>query len=47
MEQVFFIVKSFLVLRKIYGSERDEATGNWKILHNEELHKSALFARYY
>jgi hypothetical protein len=26
------------VLRRIYGSKRDEVTGNWRKLHNEELH---------
>jgi len=26
------------VLRKIYGTKRDEMTGEWRILHNEELH---------
>jgi hypothetical protein len=24
-------------LRKIFGSKRDEATGEWRKLHNEEL----------
>jgi len=26
------------VLRKMCGSKRGEATGDWKKLHNEELH---------
>jgi hypothetical protein len=26
------------VLRRIYGPKRDEVTGEWKKLHNEELH---------
>jgi hypothetical protein len=26
------------VLRRIFGPKRDEATGGWKKLHNEELH---------
>jgi hypothetical protein len=26
------------VLRRTFGSKRDEATGEWKKLHNEELH---------
>jgi hypothetical protein len=26
------------VLRRIFGPERDEVTGGWKKLHNEELH---------
>jgi hypothetical protein len=25
------------VLRRIYGPKRDEVTGGWRILHNEEL----------
>jgi hypothetical protein len=27
------------VLRRIFGPKRDEVTGDWKKLHNEELHK--------
>jgi hypothetical protein len=26
------------VLRKIFGPKRDEVTGEWRELHNEELH---------
>jgi hypothetical protein len=26
------------VLRRIFGPKRDEAIGDWKKLHNEELH---------
>jgi hypothetical protein len=26
------------VLRRIFGSKRDEVTGEWRTLHNEELH---------
>jgi len=26
------------VLRKMYGTMMDEATGEWRKLHNEELH---------
>jgi hypothetical protein len=26
------------VLRRIFGSMRDEVTGNWRKLHNEELY---------
>jgi hypothetical protein len=26
------------VLRRIFGPKRDEMTGEWRILHNEELH---------
>jgi hypothetical protein len=26
------------VLRRIFGPKRDEATGGWRKLHNEDLH---------
>jgi len=26
-----------MVLRRIFGPRRDEVTGEWRILHNEEL----------
>jgi hypothetical protein len=26
------------VLRRIFGPQRDEVTGDWRKLHNEELH---------
>jgi hypothetical protein len=26
------------VLRRIFGQRRDEVTGGWRKLHNEELH---------
>jgi hypothetical protein len=26
------------VLRKLFGPKRDEVMGNWRTLHNEELH---------
>jgi hypothetical protein len=26
------------VLRRTFGSKRDEVTGSWRKLHNEELH---------
>jgi hypothetical protein len=28
------------VLRRIFGPKRDEVTGEWRMLHNEELHIS-------
>jgi hypothetical protein len=28
------------VLRRIFGPKRDDVTGDWKKLHNEELHNS-------
>jgi hypothetical protein len=27
------------VLRRIFGPKRDEVTGDWRKLYNEELHK--------
>jgi hypothetical protein len=27
-----------MVLRRIFGLNRDEVTGGWRKLHNEELH---------
>jgi len=30
-------VSENLVLRRIFGSKRDEVTGEWRKLHNEEL----------
>jgi hypothetical protein len=30
------------VLRRIYGPKRDEVTGKWRKLHNEELHDCTL-----
>jgi hypothetical protein len=27
------------VLRRIFGPKRDEVTGGWRKLHNEDLHK--------
>jgi hypothetical protein len=27
------------VLRRIFGTKREEVAGGWKRLHNEELHK--------
>jgi hypothetical protein len=26
------------VLRRIFGAKRDERTGEWRKIHNEELH---------
>jgi hypothetical protein len=30
------------VLRRIFGPKRDEVTGEWGKLHNEELHDCTL-----
>jgi hypothetical protein len=35
------------VLRRIFGSKRDQVTGEWRKLHNEELHYLYSFAKYY
>jgi hypothetical protein len=31
-------VFEYRVLRRIFGPKRDEMTGGWRKLHNEELH---------
>jgi hypothetical protein len=28
-----------MVLKRLFWPEKDEVTGDWRILHNEELHK--------
>jgi hypothetical protein len=33
------------VLRRIFGPKRDEVTGEWKRLHNEELYSSTINTR--
>jgi hypothetical protein len=33
------------VLRRLFGPKRDEVTGGWRKLHNEELH-DILFSKY-
>jgi hypothetical protein len=30
--------EEFRNIRRIFGSKRDEVTGGWRKLHNEELH---------
>jgi hypothetical protein len=35
------------VLRRIFRPKRDEATGKWRKLHNEELHILYSSPRYY
>jgi hypothetical protein len=34
------------VLRRIFGPKRDEVTGEWRKMHNEELSWFLLFAKY-
>jgi hypothetical protein len=35
------------VLKRLFGPERGEMTGEWRKLHNEELHDFLLLAKYY
>jgi hypothetical protein len=35
------------VLRGVFWTERDEVTGKWRRLHNEEFHKFVLTTKYY
>jgi hypothetical protein len=35
------------VLRGIFGLMRNEATGGWRKLHNEELHNLYFTPKYY
>ena len=35
-----------IVLRRIFGPRRDEVTGEWKRLHNEELNSFVLLTQY-
>jgi hypothetical protein len=34
------VFKNHRVLRKIFGPSQEEVTGDWRNLHNEELHNS-------
>jgi hypothetical protein len=36
---IIIIIIIIQVLRRIFGPKRDEVTGEWRKLHNEELHK--------
>jgi hypothetical protein len=35
------------VIRRIFGSKRDEVTGEWIKLHSEELHYFIFLPKYY
>jgi hypothetical protein len=37
-EEHILRVFEYRVLRRIFGPNRDEVTGEWRKLHNEELH---------
>jgi hypothetical protein len=37
-DQVLTMKPHKLVLRRIFGPKREEVTGEWRKLHNEELH---------
>jgi hypothetical protein len=39
---VRFIVFENIVIRRIFGPERGGMIGNWRKLHNEELHQVLL-----
>jgi hypothetical protein len=32
------VLENNRVLRRVFGPKRDEVTGEWRKLHNEELH---------
>jgi hypothetical protein len=34
------------VLRRIFGTKRDEVTGEWRKLHNKEQRDFLLFTKY-
>jgi uncharacterized membrane protein len=34
------------VLRRMFGPKRDEVMGDWRKLHNEELHKLYFLAKH-
>jgi hypothetical protein len=36
------ILRKEYTLRRIFGPKRDEVTGGWRTLHNEELHNFTL-----
>jgi hypothetical protein len=36
-----------MVLSRIYAPERDEVTGNWRTLHNEEIQDFSLLTKHY
>jgi len=35
------------VFRRIFGHKRDEVTGEWRKLHNEELNEFLLLTQYF
>ena len=35
-----------MVLRRLFGPRRDEVTGEWRRLHNEELSEFVLLTQY-
>jgi hypothetical protein len=37
-ESALRVFENWVLLREIPGPKRDEVTGNWRRLHNEELH---------
>ena len=43
---IFIIVFQFYSTRGIFGARRDEVTGEWRRLHNEELKRFVLLTQY-
>jgi hypothetical protein len=41
MEEHRLLVSEKRVLRRIFGPKREEVTGGWRKLHNDELHDSS------
>ena len=37
MKKLYIYININMVLRRIFGPRRDEVTGEWRRLHNEEL----------
>ena len=37
LETVFYTISKHIILTRVFGPKRDEVTGEWRKLHNEEL----------
>ena len=40
------LATTYRMLRRLFGPKRDEVTGDWKRLHNEELYALYFFIKY-